>query len=539
MLYPAFPLKILHLSRAKSIYNPEIKQLLMINLEKELTLSEFQQVVFQRIRVELGAEARDRIIQSHQFLEKFSRNKIIYGVNTGFGPMAQYRVAEEDSVNLQLNLIRSHATGAGAILSEVDVRALMLARLNTLSLGKSGIDISVAEVLIQLINLEITPLIFEHGGVGASGDLVQLAHLALVLIGEGEVFYQGKRRDTEEVFRQKNIRPAKITIREGLAIMNGTSGMTGLGLVNIVYAKQLLDWSVFCSSVINEIVKAYDDHLSEELNQAKLHKGQQQIAKLMRNHLKDSGLTRSRKEEFYNTDHAKTELFKEKVQEYYSLRCVPQVLGPVMDTLSQTTKILLEEVNSANDNPIIDIKTEQVYHGGNFHGDYISLEMDKLRLVMTKTSMLAERQINYLLNPKLNDMLPAFVNASKLGLNFGMQGAQFPAVSTTAENQMLSNSMYVHSIPNNNDNQDIVSMGANSAMMTRKVINNCYEVLATEMATILQALYILQYDDRLSSSTTLKIDDLKKIFPQIIEDRVLYKDIQNLKGYLKTHQAYD
>ncbi|WP_299155664.1 histidine ammonia-lyase [uncultured Christiangramia sp.] len=511
----------------------------MINLEKELTLSEFQQVVFQRIRVELGAEARDRIIQSHQFLEKFSRNKIIYGVNTGFGPMAQYRVAEEDSVNLQLNLIRSHATGAGAILSEVDVRALMLARLNTLSLGKSGIDISVAEVLIQLINLEITPLIFEHGGVGASGDLVQLAHLALVLIGEGEVFYQGKRRDTEEVFRQKNIRPAKITIREGLAIMNGTSGMTGLGLVNIVYAKQLLDWSVFCSSVINEIVKAYDDHLSEELNQAKLHKGQQQIAKLMRNHLKDSCLTRSRKEELYNTDHAKTELFKEKVQEYYSLRCVPQVLGPVMDTLTQTTKILLEEVNSANDNPIIDVKTEQVYHGGNFHGDYISLEMDKLRLVMTKTSMLAERQINYLLNPKLNDMLPAFVNASKLGLNFGMQGAQFPAVSTTAENQMLSNSMYVHSIPNNNDNQDIVSMGANSAMMTRKVIDNCYEVLATEMATILQALYILQYDNRLSSATTLKIEDLKKIFPQIIEDRVLYKDIQNLKGYLKTHQAYD
>ncbi len=539
MLYPAFPLKILHLSRAKSLYNPEIKQLLMINLEKELTLSEFQQVVFQRTRVELGVEARDRIIQSHQFLEKFSRNKIIYGVNTGFGPMAQYRVAEEDSVNLQLNLIRSHATGAGAILSEVDVRALMLARLNTLSLGKSGIDISVAEVLIQLINLEITPLIFEHGGVGASGDLVQLAHLALVLIGEGEVFYQGKRRDTEEVFRQKNIRPAKITIREGLAIMNGTSAMTGLGLVNIVYAKQLLDWSVFCSSVINEIVKAYDDHLSEELNQAKRHKGQQQIAKLMRNHLKDSGLTRSRKEEFYNTDHAKTELFKEKVQEYYSLRCVPQVLGPVMDTLSQTTKILLEEVNSANDNPIIDVKTEQVYHGGNFHGDYISLEMDKLRLVMTKTSMLAERQINYLLNPKLNDFLPAFVNASKLGLNFGMQGAQFPAVSTTAENQMLSNSMYVHSIPNNNDNQDIVSMGANSAMLTRKVIDNCYEVLATEMATILQALYILQYDDRLSSSTTLKIEDLKKIFPQIKEDRVLYKDIQNLKGYLKTHQAYD
>ncbi|WP_026916267.1 HAL/PAL/TAL family ammonia-lyase [Christiangramia portivictoriae] len=511
----------------------------MITLDKELTLSDFQQVVLEQTKVQLSIDARNRMIASHQFLEKFSQNKVIYGVNTGFGPMAQYRVANEDAVNLQLNLIRSHASGAGAVLSKIDVRALMLARLNTLSLGKSGIDISVADVLIELLNLRITPLIFEHGGVGASGDLVQLAHLALVLIGEGEVFYNGERRNTSQVFQEMNIKPAKISIREGLAIMNGTSAMTGIGLVNTLYAEQLLNWSVFCSSVINEIVKAYDDHLSEELNRAKLHKGQQQIAALMRKHLNDSGLTRSRKEDFYNADHAKIELFKEKVQEYYSLRCVPQVLGPVKDTLSHTSKILLEEVNSANDNPIIDVETEQVYHGGNFHGDYISLEMDKLRLVMTKMSMLAERQINYLLNPKLNDILPAFVNASKLGLNFGMQGAQFPAVSTTAENQMLSNSMYVHSIPNNNDNQDIVSMGANSALMTRKVIDNCYEVLATQIATILQALYILDYDEHLSSATSLRISDLRKIFPQIKEDRVLYEDMKRLKDYLKTQQAYD
>lgn len=517
----------------------QIKKNLMINLDNELTLSGFEQIVFDGVKVELGEEARERILKSHQFLTSFSKNKIIYGVNTGFGPMAQYRIEEEKTVELQLNLIRSHATGAGTILSAINVRALMLARLNTLSLGKSGIHISVAEALIQLINLDVIPLIFEHGGVGASGDLVQLAHLALVLVGEGEVFYKQERRDTKDVFEELGIQPARITIREGLAIMNGTSAMTGIGLVNIMLSQRLLAWSVYCSSVINEIVKAYDDHLSKELNQTKLHKGQQEIARLMRLHLNDSQLTRSRQEALYNKDHSQTMQFEEKVQEYYSLRCVPQILGPVKDTLDHTAKILLEEVNSANDNPIIDVETEQVYHGGNFHGDYIALEMDKLRLVMTKTSMLCERQLNYLLNPRLNDILPPFINSAKLGLNFGMQGAQFPAVSTTAENQMLSNSMYVHSIPNNNDNQDIVSMGANAALMTRRVINNCYEVLATEMAAILQALYHLDYGDLLSTATTNRLKDLQTLFPKIEEDRVLYQEIGHLKNYLKNNRAYE
>ncbi|MDX1762652.1 MAG: aromatic amino acid ammonia-lyase, partial [Christiangramia sp.] len=311
-----------------------------------------------------------------------------------------------------------------------------------------------------------------------------------------------------------------------------------IGIVNLIYSKRLLNWAVFCSSVINEIVKAYDDHLSEELNSSKLHRGQQQIAKKMRAHLSDSKLTRDRNEHLYSKTANENTFFKEKVQEYYSLRCVPQVLGPVSDTLENSLKILIEEVNSANDNPIIDVETEHVYHGGNFHGDYISLEMDKIRLAITKTSMLAERQLNYLLNAKLNDILPPFVNMGKLGLNFGMQGAQFTAVSTTAENQMLSNSMYVHSIPNNNDNQDIVSMGANSANMTKKVIDNSFEVLSTELATIIQALYFLDFDDKLSSATRGKLEKLRSIIPQVTEDRPLYKEIGELKHYLKNNEAY-
>ncbi|MDR5590342.1 aromatic amino acid ammonia-lyase [Christiangramia sp. SM2212] len=510
----------------------------MLNLNNALNFDDFYKVLFENEKIELGKESESRITESFEFLKDFSRNKIIYGVNTGFGPMAQYKINDEDKIKLQLNLIRSHASGAGDLMQPDYVKALMLARLNTLCLGKSGIHKSVALSLIELINNNITPVIFEHGGVGASGDLVQLAHLALVLVGEGEVIYKGKRRDTVSVFQELGIKPAEIKIREGLAVMNGTSAMTGIGIVNLIYSKRLLKWAVFCSSVINEIVQAYDDHLSEELNSAKLHPGQQKIAKVMRKHLSDSKLTRDRNDHLYSNGADKNTFFKEKVQEYYSLRCVPQILGPVSDTLDHSLKILLEEVNSANDNPIIDVKTEHVYHGGNFHGDYVSLEMDKLRLAITKTSMLAERQLNYLLNAKLNDILPPFVNMGTLGLNFGMQGAQFTAVSTTAENQMLSNSMYVHSIPNNNDNQDIVSMGANSANMTKKVIENSFEVLSTELATIIQALYYLDFDDKLSSATKQRLEELRKIIPQVQEDRPLYKEISELKEYLRNNEAY-
>jgi len=452
--------------------------------------------------------------------------------------MAQYKIKDKDKQQLQYNLIRSHASGMGKPMEPLYVKALMLARLNTLALGKSGVHSSVIETMTELINKDITPLIFEHGGVGASGDLVQLAHLALVLIGEGEVYFKGEKRPTSEVFSEEKISPIKVKQREGLALINGTSAMTGIGIVNIIYSKRLLDWSIFCSSAINEIVEAYDDHLSSELNSAKLHLGQQAVAAKMRDHLKDSSLTRDRNEHLYSGNNSENEYFKEKVQEYYSLRCVPQILGPVYDTIENTQRILIEEVNSANDNPIIDMETKQVYHGGNFHGDYVALEMDKLKLVITKMSMLAERQLNYLLNDKLNNILPPFVNMGTLGLNFGIQGAQFSAVSTTAENQMLSNSMYVHSIPNNNDNQDIVSMGTNAATITKTVIENTFEVLAVELITIVQALRYLDFKEKLSSATKVKYEILDKLIPEIKEDQPLYKTQEKIKEYIRNNSAY-
>jgi len=503
----------------------------MNTINEFLSLKDFKSVIFGNNKVEISEEVLARVGESFDFLKEFSANKVIYGVNTGFGPMAQYRIQDEDRIQLQYNLIRSHSSGTGNPLSAVNVKSAILARLNTLSLGNSGVHPSVIHLMKEFINRDITPLIFEHGGVGASGDLVQLAHLALTLIGEGEVFYKGERRATKGVFEIENLQPISVKIREGLGLMNGTSVMTGIGIVNHHNAEKLLDWSLKFSGAINEIVKAYDDHLSSELNNTKLHKGQQEVAERMRNHLSDSKLVRKRADHLY-TGENKESVFKEKVQEYYSLRCVPQILGPVLDTINNVGEVLENEINSANDNPIIDAKNKHVYHGGNFHGDYISLEMDKLKLVITKLTMLAERQLNYLLNSKINEILPPFVNLGTLGFNFGMQGVQFTATSTTAENQMLSNSMYVHSIPNNNDNQDIVSMGTNAAVITAKVIENAFEVLAIELITIVQAIDYLGYKNEISSVTRKIYDDIRIIIPEFKEDQVMYPFVQKVKEYL-------
>ena len=501
--------------------------------ERALSLSDFSEILFKGKTVVLDASAVEQVSINYNFLKKFSANKLIYGINTGFGPMAQYKVSEENLLQLQYNLIRSHSSGGGNLMSPVLVKAVMVARLNSLIQAYSGVNTEVVELLRDLINKNVSPCIFEHGGVGASGDLVQLAHLALVLIGEGEVIYQGEVQPTIEVFNKLNIKPLSIHIREGLAILNGTSAMTGIGMLNIIQARKLLEWSVMLSAMINEIVEAFDDHYSYELNIVKQHKGQNKIASMLRDILAGSKMIRDRSEHLYNPDKLDQEVFQDKVQEYYSLRCVTQVLGPIYDTIAQAEKVVVDELNSVNDNPVIDHKNQNIFHGGNFHGDYVSLEMDKLKIAVTKLSMLSERQLNYLLNEKLNQKFPPFVNLGVLGFNFGMQGMQFTATSTVAENQTLSFPMYVHSIPNNNDNQDIVSMGCNAALMTKRVIDNSFEVLAIQMMTVLQAIDWLGCVDRLSPNTKAVYGAIRQIFPKFVEDKPKYKDLEKVKSYFE------
>ncbi len=501
--------------------------------QKQILLEDFSLILFDKKEIDFTDESLKTVDDNFRFLKSFSTNKLIYGINTGLGPMAQYKVSDENLLALQYNLIRSHCSGEGNILPAQFARALMIARLNSLMKAYSGIHINLVELLKELINKDINPCIYEHGGVGASGDLVQLAHLGLFLLGEGEAWFENKIVSTKEVFDRFNIQPLTIYGREGLAILNGTSAMTGIGMINIICAQKLFRWAVVLSAMMNEVVEAFDDHYSHELNVVKLHYGQNKVAEMMRDILKDSKMIRYRSEHLYHPDTLEKEIFEDKVQEYYSLRCVTQVLGPVYDTIKQAEKIVVDELNSVNDNPVVDHINQNVFHGGNFHGDYVSLEMDKLKIAVTKLSMLAERQLNYLLNDKLNQKFPPFVNLGVLGLNFGMQGMQFTATSTVAENQTLSFPMYLHSIPNNNDNQDIVSMGSNAALLTKKVIDNSFTVLSIQVMSILQAVDYLSCENKLSSVTRSVFQSLRKIFPKFVEDKPKYNDLKSVKEFLQ------
>ena len=508
----------------------------MIKLgDEQLSLATFKAIVLDDESIEISESAFQRIDASYNFLKEFSSHKLIYGINTGFGPMAQYKISDENILQLQYNLIRSHSSGSGQPISAIISKAVVVSRLNSMLQGFSGVHRDIILLLTEMINKNVVPCIFEHGGVGASGDLVQLAHLGLGLIGEGEVWYQGSLQPAAAVFSKLGLQPLEIKIREGLATINGTSAMTGLGMLNIFQAQQLVDWGIMLSAMTNELMEVYDDHFSHELNIVKHHSGQNSVAKIFRNILSDSKMIRSRSEHLYKPENINHDVFEDKVQEYYSLRCIGQVIGPVYDTLRQAQVTVVNELNSVNDNPVVDVANKNIFHGGNFHGDYVSFEMDKIKIAITKLTMLSERQLNYLLNSKLNEKFPPFVNLGTLGLNFGMQGIQFTATSTTAENQTLSFPMYVHSIPNNNDNQDIVSMGFNAALLTQKVIENAYQVLAIQAMTLLQAVEFLNCEDKMATKTLKVYENLRAVFPLYVEDRVLYKDAAAVKNWLQNN----
>ncbi len=500
-----------------------------------MTLDELESIALKQMQLEITDEKLDHLEKSHQFLRHFSNDKIIYGINTGFGPMAQFKIEQSQLQELQYNLIKSHSSGLGNVLPKTEARAVMLARVNNFLQGNSGISTPVILKLQEFLNKDITPEIFEHGSVGASGDLVQLAHLGLNLIGEGYVYINDVRTPTKEAFATLNIEPLVLQLRDGLGLMNGTSCMTGISAINLIYSKKLLNWSVLTSSILNEIIEAYDDSFSVGLNSVKKHKGQAWIANQMREILFDSTLIQSRNELFKNDLDALPAEIKKKVQEYYSIRCVPQILGPVKDTLDFAQQVIEDELNSTNDNPIVHLEEQNVFHGGNFHGDYISLEMDKVKMVITKMTMLAERQLNFLLNHKINEQFPPFLNKETLGLNFGIQGMQFTATSTTAESQMLSNPMYVHSIPNNNDNQDIVSMGTNSAVITRKVIDNGYQVMAIHCIALAQAMDFIPIEKQLKFSAKTKAfyTAIRAIIPTINKDEPQFERMQLVVDYLR------
>ncbi len=498
-----------------------------------ISLKSIEDCLFNGKIIDLSELPMDKVQECYNFLKDFAAKKIIYGINTGFGPMAQWRVEDKYLTDLQYNIIRSHSTGAGEPLPDIYVKASMIARLGTFLQARSGVHPDLVRLLVEMINRGIYPFIPQHGSVGASGDLVQLAHMALCMIGEGRVHYHGEWRPSAEVLAENGLEPFRIHIREGLSISNGTSFMTGIGLVNQHYADILLDWATLASVMMNEIASSFDDLMSEELNEVRRHEGQQVIAARMRRLAKGSRCLEKREHELYDGGHEGTRTFNHKVQAYYSLRCAPQILGPVYETYANASRVLEEEVNSACDNPIVDPVSKNVYHGGNFHGDYISLEEDKVKIATVRLAMTAERQLNYLFHDRINGILPPFLNMGTLGLNYGMQACQFTATSTTAECQTLAMPNYVHSIPNNNDNQDIVSMGTNSALLTKRVIDNAYQVFSIHFIALAQAVDCLSLADKLAPTSKKIYSEIRDIAPKFVEDRPFYEQIAKVEEYLR------
>jgi histidine ammonia-lyase len=492
------------------------------------------------MKVKIDPAAIAKIERTEKFLEKAARTKIIYGANTGFGPMASHIIGRDEILELQKNLIHGHAVGMGDPLPGEYVIAAMVVRLNTLLKGYSGISVALLRRYEKFINERIAPIVPEHGAVGTSGDLVQLAHIGLGIIGEGEVWYNGKRQPIGPVMKKLGIAAYRLKPKEGLSLINGTSMMAAIAALLCVESKRLVSLSVRTGACSLESVNSFTDGLAPLLHQLRPHHGQQAVAAMLRQLTASSKLMRDRKkfqDAFAVTD--ETHTIPESVQEVYSFRCIPQIIGPIFDTLSKVSGEITIEINSVTDNPIIDEKGKAFIHGGNFHGDYVAAGVDQLKAAIVKLTMLSERRINFFMNNAINKSFPPFLNLKKPGLTMGLQGLQFVATSTTSRSQTLAFPQHIHSIPTNGDNQDVVSMGTDAAIIAASVIENAYTVLAIELISLGQLARFLGKNERYSRSSQELIKGIQKNFPPIVEDREVSKDLARALRYAKSTTILD
>lgn len=501
-----------------------------------LTIQKIFELTKNKQALELTKDSLKKAEQGVEFLNSVisDGHKIIYGITTGFGPMANYILPKKDIIQLQKNLIISHATGMGENISPLFVHSAMIVRLNTLAKGFSGTSPELLKQLELFINKKIIPTIPRHGAVGTSGDLVQLAHIALALIGKGFVYFNGEVKPTSLVLKQLKIKPYTLKAKEGLSLINGTSMMSGIAAIVCHKSEQLINLSIRSGSMGLEIIKGYQDSFSDSLHMTRPHLGQRSVAKTMSEILKSSKLIRNRKilEDYANKGDQVNKI-NESVQEVYSFRCIAQILGPILETLNHTKQVTETEINSVTDNPIIDWKNKTFLHGGNFHGDYIAVSMDQLKMSLVKLTMLSERRLNFLLNHKINGIFPPFLNLHTPGLTLGLQPLQFVATSTTAHNQTLAYPMNLHSISTNGDNQDVVSMGTDAALITHEVLDNAYIVQAIEMIALCQAVDFLNIKEKLSNSSKEIYKFTRKYIPKITDDREMQKQLKHFLEALK------
>jgi len=467
------------------------------------------------------------MIASHERLQtQLESSEPVYGINTGFGSMAHVVVHHDFLSDLQRRLVRSHASGVGEPLRVADTRALMVARLNALAKGYSGVRPAVAECLVMWLNQPLTPWVPSIGSLGASGDLTPLAHVALALIGEGAV-WEGDHatRAALEVLTERAMSPLVLAPKEGLALINGTSAMTGMAALVIDDGwAQVEQAEVIAALSLQALRGSVSPFASAGHDRARPHAGQCASAAHMRDLLRESDLARSHADlqsalgQAPCGDAPSTRDGSQLLQDAYSLRCIPQVLGAVRDALRFAEGVVETELNSANDNPLL-MPDGTLFHGGNFHGQPVALAMDTVAIALTQLGVMAERRLHRLLNPHLSHGLPEFLTSRDTGLNSGFAGAQYPATALVAENRLLANPSSIQSVPANNDNQDVVSMGLIAARHARRILDNNRSILSIEVLAAAQGVDLRGGRHRLSPATRGAYDRVRQCASFLAEDR--------------------
>lgn len=518
------------------------KQTVVLN-GNDLTIDDIVAIGVGDKQVALDPVALERCLESRKFLEdEVAAKRVIYGVNTSFGPMCNKIIDDDQIETLQVNLIRSHAAGLGDPLKDYISIAVMVVRLNTLVKGFSGVRIELLEHLQWLINQRIAAYIPECGSVGASGDLIHLAHLSLAVIGEGKVFYQGELQPAVDVYKKLNRSPLRLSFKEGIALMNGTSAMTALAAFALFGARKLLNISCVTGAFAIEIFGGIDDAFDEDLHHVKPHLGQLEVAETIRNLYRGSrNITlRSEMHDLIRQQAADGPVFETSinVQDVYSVRCTPQVLAPVTEAIAQAVRVVEVEVNSSNDNPIIIPKEKKIIHGGNFHGQSIGFVMDMLAMAISTLCNISERRTNKYLDKNLNEGLPEFLIPGTLGLTMGFMGSQYLATSTTAENRQLACPVSTNSISNNASNQDVVSMGTVAARKAFKSVSNAKHIITLEILADMQALSF-RNADKLGYGTGKIYQTLLQEFKLYDNTQIFHEDLVRFRKLLFSSQLFD
>jgi histidine ammonia-lyase len=492
---------------------------------QKLTLERIAAVALNGEGVQISTQAEPRIRVSRKVVEEIiARDAVVYGVTTGFGKLSDVRIPRDALSDLQLNLVRSHACGIGAPLSEPEVRAMMLLRANVLALGFSGIRLELIQMLCEMLNRRVHPVVPEKGSVGASGDLAPLAHLALTIIGEGEAFLDSKRMESVEALRRSKLQPVHLEAKEGLALLNGTQAMHSVGGLALLRAKRLSRLADISGAMSLEALRGTPAAFDARLQDARPHPGQKAAARHLRTLLEGSEIRQS---------HLKDD---PRVQDAYSLRCMPQVHGAVRGALSHCEDVLLVESASATDNPLVFPENEDVISGGNFHGAPLALAFDYAAIAIVDLMSVSERRIDRLVNPDKNEGLPAFL-ARQPGLESGFMTAHVAAASLVNEARVLAHPASVDNITTSGGKEDHVSMGMTSALKLRSIVDLAENLLAIEL---LAAAEGLEHRRPLKSGVGVEraFAILRKMARPLTQDRSLANDIARVAEAIR-HGNFD